>query len=66
VRGSTGRGHNYKVFKRRFRLDVGKFKFGNRVCDEWNGLRDEIVNALTLNSFKAKLDNFFRHVKGYC
>ena len=26
------------MFKRRVRLDVGKYKFGNRVCDERNML----------------------------
>ena len=36
VDGAT-RGHSSKLFKRRVRLDVAKYKFGNRVCDEWNG-----------------------------
>ena len=34
--GAT-RGHSLKLSKKRVRLDVGKYKFGNRVCDEWNG-----------------------------
>ena len=42
VDGAT-RGHSLKLFKRRVRLDVGKYKFGNRVCDEWNGLADDRV-----------------------
>ena len=28
------RGHSYKLFKKRVSLDVGRFKFGNRVCNE--------------------------------
>ena len=28
------------------RLDViGRFKFANRVCEEWNGLDDDVVNC---------------------
>ena len=26
----------------RYRLDVGRFKFGNRVCEEWNVLDDDV------------------------
>jgi len=28
------RGHSHKLFKRRVRLDVGKYCFSSRVCDE--------------------------------
>ena len=28
--------------KKRYRLDVGKFKFASRVCDEWNRLGIEL------------------------
>ena len=39
VVGDDGkRGHSFKLFKKRCRLDVGRFKFANRVCEEWNGL----------------------------
>jgi len=27
------RGHTYKLFKTRVRLDMAKFSFGNRVCE---------------------------------
>ena len=39
------RGHSFKLFKKRYRLDVGKFKFASRVCEEWNRLGDGIVSA---------------------
>jgi len=32
------RGHSQKLFKKRVRLDMGKYCFCNRVCDEWNRL----------------------------
>ena len=58
------RGHAFKLFKRRFRLDIGKFCFANRVCDEWNGLSQETVEASSLNVFKSKLDHHLRIVRG--
>ena len=39
------RRHSFKLFKRRCRLDVGRFKFVNRVCEEWNGLGDDVVEV---------------------
>ena len=38
-------------------LDVGRFKFGNRVCNEWNMLSEDVVSAGSLNTFKAKLES---------
>ena len=37
---SATRVNSLKLFKRRMRLDVGKYKFDNRVCDDWNGLAE--------------------------
>jgi ribonuclease P/MRP protein subunit RPP40 len=59
------RGHSFKLFKKRYRLDVGKFKFASRVCEEWNRLGDGIVSAETLNVFKMRLDHHLRNVRGY-
>jgi len=30
------RGHDSKLFKRRFNSNIGKFSFSNRVIDVWN------------------------------
>ena len=49
---SGRRGHEYKLFKKRFRLDVRKFTFSNRVIDNWNSLPALCVNSATINSFK--------------
>jgi len=46
------RGHEKKLFKRRFRLDTRKFVFRNRVVDNWNSLSAQCVNSCTSNTFK--------------
>ena len=56
------RGHSFKLFKKRYRLDVGKFKFASRVCEEWNRLGDGIVSTGTVNVFKTRLDHHLRNV----
>ena len=58
------RGHNLKICKDRFNLDIGKYSFKNKVVDEWNSLPQEIVDAPSVNSFKNQLDRYFVHVKG--
>ena len=45
--------------------DVGRFMFGNRVCNEWNMLSEDVVSAGSLNTFKAKLDHHLRIVRGF-
>ena len=52
------RGHAYKIVKNNFRLDVRKNVFSNRVVDGWNELPQYVVDAETVNSFKAGLDKF--------
>ena len=66
VVGDDGRrGHVFKLLKKMCRLDVGRFKFANRnrVCEEWNGLDDDVVGSV--NAFKRKLDHHLRNVMGY-
>ena len=58
-------GHSFKLFKKRFRLYVGKFKYASRVCEEWNRLGDGIVSAGTVNVFKMRFDDHLRNVRGY-
>ena len=59
------RRHSYKLFKKRMRLDVGRYKFGNRVCNEWNLLTEDVISAGSLNTFKARLDHHLRNVRGF-
>jgi len=47
------RDHSLKLYKCRL---IGKFAFSNRVCENWNCLREHIVTSTSLNMFKNKLD----------
>ena len=47
-----------KLDKFRFRKEIGKNWFTNRVVDEWNKLSVNVVNAETIDSFKKRLDEF--------
>ena len=44
--------HNYVL---RFRLNVRKYAFLNRVIDNWNLLSANCVNCSTINTFKKHL-----------
>ena len=55
---SKVREHTYKIVKNSFRLDIRKNFFSNRVVDAWNELLQYVVDAETVNSFKARLDKF--------
>jgi hypothetical protein len=61
---STTRGNVYKLLKKRVRLDVAKYNFGNRVVNEWNKLPDKIVQVDSLNHFKGEIDKYLRHTRG--
>ena len=66
VVGDDGRrGHVFKLFKKRCRLDVGRFKFANRLSEEWNGLDDDVVVVGSVNAFKRKRDHPLRNVGVY-
>ena len=49
------RGHNQKLFKKRFRLDVRKCAFSNRVVDNWNLLSPQCVNCCTVSDVNQRM-----------
>jgi len=51
------RGHNHKLLKKRFRLNVMKYAFLNRNIDNWNLLPASCVNCSTINTFKKHLSS---------
>jgi len=64
-RVGISREHSQKLFKKRARLDVGKYCFSKRVCDEWDRLPGEIVNAGSVKRFKGRLDQYNRCIGGF-
>jgi len=51
------RGRDQKLFKKRFRLNVRKYAFSNRVIANWNLLPASCIKCSTINTFKKRLSS---------
>ena len=42
--------------KERCVRDIKKYSFPHRVVNAWNGLEEDVVNAISVHKFKTELD----------
>jgi hypothetical protein len=55
---APARGYSIKLVKHGCNLDIRKFSFPHRIINTCNSLSEDIIACESVNTFKAKLDEF--------
>ena len=58
------RGHSLKLIKPKPNTDMRKNSFSHRIVNTWNSLSEEVVSADSINSFKDRLNKFWKDEPG--
>ena len=58
--GSSTRGHSKKLRKKHSRTQLRRNSFSNRTTTPWNSLPEAVVSSKTLNTFKGRLEKWWR------
>ena len=60
--GSDRRGNGFKLEEGKFRLDISKIFFIVSMVRHWNRLPREVVDTLSLEALRARLDGAVRNL----
>ena len=62
ARTNITRGHSKRIYKKHAVQVIRSNAFSQRVVNSWNNLPTNVVDATTLNDFKNRLDDHWRHL----
>ena len=59
------RGHHLRYQKEKSNSTIRSNFFNNRIANTWNNLPEDVINAKSLNAFKAKIDKIYEKTDSY-